>query len=178
MKIIFLDFDGVLNSLQQAIAMKGKGNPYSAENIDKVSLGLVKWVCDMTDARIVISSTWRSMGKGCIEGIFEAHGWRMPPIVGITPRSGGIRGDEIKSWMNSFPSIGGHTITDHVIIDDDSDMLDEQLSFFVQTDALVGFTLYDAMKCVDILGPTEDNKVTVEGVRTHVDFKKTKKIDF
>ena len=42
-----------------------------------------------------------------------------------------------------------------MIVDDDSDMLDEQLFNFVQTDTYEGITERDAKLCIDILNDIE-----------------------
>ena len=67
-------------------------------------------------------------------------------IIGMTECIGGLRGDEIKSYMNEHPEV-----ENYVIIDDDSDMCDYQLFNFVQTDTCDGITERDAKLCVDIL---------------------------
>ena len=58
----------------------------------------------------------------------------------------GIRGEEIKQYLEE------HTdIKSYVILDDDSDMLDEQLFNFVQTDGFEGITIREVKLCKSIL---------------------------
>ena len=170
MKIIFLDFDGVVNSVQRSIALKERLNAYSAEGIDPVALGLLKWVCSVTDAKIVISSLWRVRGIEWIKGVFAAHGWFSPPIVDITPRLNTKRGEEIQAYI-----LNKMLIEPYVIIDDDSDMLQHQLDNFVHTDSLVGFTIYDAMRCIEILGAVKDFDY-IDDINQHVKFRKKGKV--
>ena len=53
MNVIFLDFDGVLNSVRSCLAFK------TFNTFDPVSVRLVNRLCDLADARIVVSSSWR-----------------------------------------------------------------------------------------------------------------------
>ena len=55
MKIIFLDIDGVLNSR----VYDRKRNWNEQTDIDETRLPLIKEIVDATDAKIVLSSTWR-----------------------------------------------------------------------------------------------------------------------
>ena len=55
MKVIFLDIDGVLNSR----AYDRKRDLDKLSNIDETRLPFIKKIVDMTDAKIVLSSSWR-----------------------------------------------------------------------------------------------------------------------
>lgn len=68
-------------------------------------------------------------------------------ITDVTPRFNGKRGEEIQYWLKQHPEV-----TSWCIIDDDSDMLDNQLLNFVRTDGMIGMTLVDAEKVIEILG--------------------------
>jgi len=175
-KLIFLDIDGVLNHIGHAVAFQGKKVAYRACSIDSVALGLLKWVCKVTDTEIVISSTWRREGIDWIKGVFEGHGWSLPPIVDRTPSQngyGGHRGTQIKEWLDGHTYHSGNCT--YVIIDDDSDMFDEQKPFFVHTDSNLGFTLYDAINCVELLGVIEEHAEQVEGLKRHTEFQLNKR---
>lgn len=124
---------------------------------------IINDICDKTDAKIVVSSSWRT---GCIGNVsafherlkqyFIKHNYLdnfkdtfdkfINNIVGTTECTCGLRGDEIKLYMNEHPEV-----ENYVIIDDDSDMCDDQLCNFVQTDTCDGITERDAKLCVDIL---------------------------
>ncbi|MCK5020109.1 MAG: hypothetical protein KAS32_23850 [Candidatus Peribacteraceae bacterium] len=143
MKIIFLDIDGVLSSID-----------YMAEGIhihpDKIKH--VTRIVKETDAKIVISSTWRFN-----HGVKEFNEWfyrlglrGYNTIIGMTPDLPGIRGAEIETWIkNNDPR---HEIESYVIIDDDSDFLDYQLPYHVKTQTHYGITIMEADKAIDILG--------------------------
>ena len=59
MKIIFLDIDGVLNSI--GWVERTKGTAYEDKEIDPSKVRLLKQIIDKTDAKIVLSSTWREV---------------------------------------------------------------------------------------------------------------------
>jgi hypothetical protein len=125
MKIIFLDIDGVLNVIPKDFdKYGGTFHPEFVENL--------KYIIDKTDAKIVISSSWRSAGLIEMQNMWKDR--NLPgEVVGITPYLKGgarvIRGHEIQAWLDMH-KMGTHS---YVIIDDDTDMLDSQLKNFVQT---------------------------------------------
>lgn len=157
MKTIFLDVDGVLNSQQDSVSNNVRGT-FDYEGLSRIGIGLLRLLCKLTGAKIVVSSTWRSDGKEAIMGAFEVCGWRgilmNKVIVGTTPSLPGVRGLEIQEWLESTPSCDSY-----VILDDDSDMLESQQDHFVHTDNVIGFTLYDMVKAMDILGVVDDPKL-------------------
>jgi len=118
MKVIFLDIDGVLNSYDGLIKRGGQGIMdiyYEHETI-------LAWVLRHTQAKIVISSTWRvthSMEK--LKAAF--HISSIPDsIIGATPICRGenlMRGQEIERF---FLGIHSTRTENFVIIDDDNDM--------------------------------------------------------
>jgi len=174
MKIIFLDIDGVLNSISGSVAnyylTKYKSST-QADGLSEESLGLLKFVVDMTGAKIVISSTWRSHGgPDLFKGIFESYGWRRPQILKHTEpsRSGEIRGDQINNWLTSI----NNEYESYVCIDDDSDYYPDQN--LVHTPGVYGFQLYHALECIDILGliNVEENEKTISDLKLHVNFKR------
>ena len=120
-KIIFLDIDGVLNVIPQGHDEYGSiFHEHFVDNLRKI--------IDETNAKIVISSSWRMSG---LEFMREMWSERNLPgdIVGITPVSyeNLIRGYEIQEWIDKYD------VKKYVIIDDDQDMLPHQLPFFVKT---------------------------------------------
>lgn len=62
MKILFLDIDGVLNSYQ---FYENKSNQELVDNpFDTACVRHLKTIIDATDAKIVLTSTWRGGGLG------------------------------------------------------------------------------------------------------------------
>ena len=152
MKIIFLDIDGVLNSLTGTVSQNSLNiitTVSGANTLSIESIGLLKFVVDVTGAKIVISSTWRSKGgPDWFKGLFESYGWHKPPILDCTESTKGseIRGDQINAWLNTK----SEEYTSYVCIDDGSDFYDNQK--LVQTSMISGFNLANAISCIDILG--------------------------
>ena len=104
-KIIFLDIDGVLNSMDYFGQTKDcKG--YTEINPEKVKL--LKEIVDRTGAEIVLSSTWRNLGKRKNEpehpmythltDTLKEYGME---IVDHTPYIGQDRTKEIKAWLDA-----------------------------------------------------------------------------
>lgn len=168
MKVIFLDIDGVLNTevymrhlfyIHEQIGVKDykaikASKLYRDEYghwLDPMAVDMLKWVIEATEAKIVISSTWRNSG---LEVMQEMWASRSLPgdVISITPnhrpRTGTSlqRGKEIQEWLDQHPEV-----THYVIIDDDADMEPHQKECFVQTDYQYGLTAQKAHDCVIIL---------------------------
>src|SRR3990167_7690618 len=112
--IVFLDFDGVLNSLQSSLVYR------TFHRFDLVSVGLVERLCVTTDALIVVSSAWRT-GR-TIEDLrhtmTDAGATVISQyVVDVAPRLSGHRGEEIAAWLSQKSHQGRY-----VILDDDADM--------------------------------------------------------
>lgn len=106
-KIIFLDIDGVLNSIdyfEQTKYCKG----YT--EIDPEKVKLLKEIVDRTDAEIVLSSTWRDLGKRenepehpmytYLTDTLKEYGME---IVDHTPYICQDMPKEIKAWIDAQP---------------------------------------------------------------------------
>lgn len=151
MKCIFLDIDGVLNNQNHIVKLiKLLGEKQYAQLIkdlgeipfDYRSCKLLQKLVNKTKAEIILSSTWRISTK-LIRGIEKYTGIK---IKDITPRLIDIRGKEIQQYLDNHKEI-----TNYVIIDDDSDMLESQKNHFVKTDSKVGLTIKEIIECEKIL---------------------------
>ena len=138
-KYLFLDIDGVLNHdewFESVHYIKHQEN-WKKSMFDPECVARVNKILEATGARLVVSSSWRSMTD--LKEIFEGVG--LPTDFDITPCADMIysreeydwdspvfwRGNEIKYYLDRHPT--GNC----VILDDDCDMLDEQLEHFIQT---------------------------------------------
>lgn len=143
MKILFLDIDGVLNSVRSAIAFDGYPYPNRyEEKFDEVAVQLIRTLCNNTKAVIVLSSTWRH-GLDLV-----AFGNKMKlPIIDKTPvtKLSGYRGEEIAMWLK------GKQIEKYAIVDDDSDMLKEQLPYFVKVNHMNGLSYENYNQLLELL---------------------------
>lgn len=141
MKVIFLDFDGV-------ITLPPKWHLES----DKIKS--VKKIVDETGAKIVVSSSWRHGLERHFVHILENDPnnemiiWLRDNILDITPDVGlgNGRGGEIQQWLNDH-----REVTNYVILDDDGDMWDSQLFHFVQTNYEYGLTESETTYAIKIL---------------------------
>jgi hypothetical protein len=98
--------------------------------------------CNEHDIKICISSVWKNHfgdKNGTIPKWWEAAlvklGFKPNTFVGITGSRKKLRGEEIQEWLNQHDNID-----DYVILDDDSDMLDEQFKHFHHCDNYFGLT--------------------------------------
>lgn len=104
-KIIFLDIDGVLNSADYLDHTK-HCNGYSDINPKKVKL--LKKIVDRTGAEIVLSSTWRDLGKRKNEPEHPMYTYLTDTlkeygmeIIDHTPYIGQDRPKEIRAWLDN-----------------------------------------------------------------------------
>jgi hypothetical protein len=123
MKIIFLDIDGVLNCQKTTERFHG------FVSIDPKLVKRLNRILKETDAKIVLSSTWRLFEDN--KEILEKTGIK---YIDVTPSFHGLRGEEINDWLSKHPEVDRY-----VILDDDSDMLPNQILF--QTTWNDGLTL-------------------------------------
>lgn len=166
MKILFLDIDGVLNSHQSMTfwykhrdmnkwqnelygEWKGTLAQYLALDFDPIALSnLEELLKRVPDLKIVVSSTWR-LGRSIDElrEIFLPFRTISRAIISKTGRDyDRIRGNEIQEWLDKHPEI-----EKYAIVDDDSDMLDSQKPYFVQTNNYNGLQFTDMLKLAEIL---------------------------
>jgi hypothetical protein len=162
MKVIFLDIDGVLNTEVFARAFFGvlkRMNKSRTEakaiakaelrdeygiTFDPMATDMLEWIVQATDAKIVISSTWRKSGLNTMQTMWEMRD--LPgEVIDITPRLNTPRGEEIAEWLRE------NQVDSYVILDDGSDMLPEQAQYFVKTNPAYGITYQDALSAVAIL---------------------------
>lgn len=149
MKVIFIDFDGVLNTEKYVRSCAEFGLI-----IDPSKMTLLKQITYATDARIVLSTSWREhwdeVPQNCdnigieINNIFEQHGLH---IIAKTPILNRCREDEIAEWLKSNPQV-----VNFVILDDK--FLDSELirGHFVKTSGYSkGLDVDSIEKAIDIL---------------------------
>lgn len=134
MKVIFLDIDGVVNCMHTATRSRG------VIGIDPYMAFLVGKIFDATDAKLVLSSSWKHWPDGVEE--VSKKVWK---VYDTTPNlQGEIRGQEIKAWLDAHPDV-----EKYAILDDESDMLPEQKHF--KTSWAKGITEEIAKEVTDYL---------------------------
>ena len=140
MKVIFLDIDGVLNTSETYRKRREeyiKTKRWITE-IDLHRVARLKYIINMTGAKVVLSSSWRLMGEFSdgeyisksnllkeLLDIFNSFGIK---IYDITPHLdyGSKRDKEIMKWLK------GKDIESFVVIDDETSFLME----FVQNELI------------------------------------------
>ncbi len=160
MKIIFLDFDGVLNHekfYKERFEKRYEEGAMSYPNseIDPESVSNLNELISETGAKVVISSTWRHSGIEYCKRALEFHGFK-GEIIDVTPdlRSENcLRGNEILKWVKDNEKLVGpyYNFTEYVILDDDSDMLYWQRNNFLLIDRFVGLTMGNVFQGKKIL---------------------------
>jgi len=146
MKILFLDIDGVMNSLDNAYSLsslwrfdnkKYKSWDQFGQLFDERCVRWYTWIIEKTNCKIVISSSWRKSGIKTMKLIWESRNL-IGEIIDVTPDNCGEkdfyddnkteRGYEIQQWLDLHSEV-----TNYCIVDDNDDMLENQLPFFVKT---------------------------------------------
>lgn len=170
--IIFLDIDGVLNSIDSLLSHKHLGNPEILYDIPHPAhISVLNRIIQETEAKVVISSSWRGSWHLFHLNIFLCSLGFRGEIVGYTPRLvGKERGEEIKLFVDLFNS--GETINElkikdflsyshedlpenyvirnYVILDDDNDMADI-IDHLVLIDNEKGLVGTDGDRAIEIL---------------------------
>ena len=154
MKIIFLDYDGVVNNLVFH-TIDGEPDFYAEKSIDhqyrdyKVNdFQAVAWlnkICREFNCKIVVSSTWRGR-RDYKECLYNA-GFK-GEIIGKTPKLEGCfcrRGLEIQKWLDNNKEL---EIDDFIILDDDADM-EHLISHLIQTNTYRGLGFEEYQKICD-----------------------------
>lgn len=135
-KICFLDFDGVITATHRAFL--------AGMDYDPIAASILNRALKEGGYKIVVSSTWR-LGEPRLTL------WTYLKLMGITVGlhedykttevHNRIRGNQIKEWLSHHPEVD-----DYIIIDDDCDMLEEQMSRFIHCDGAEGFGAKDYKK--------------------------------
>lgn len=142
-KVLFLDIDGVLNSMRTCVAYGSYPHSLGETNgFDQVAIRMIRGMCAEGDIKVVLSSAWR------LSHDFKDVGKAFDlPIIDRTPSMLGPRGQEIQAWLTGHPEVERFAI-----VDDDSDMLDVQAPFFVKTDGFEGLTWAAFLKLCEVFG--------------------------
>lgn len=137
-KVIFLDIDGVLNSVDTFKENKTIKNLYNKcldrtymndlkwllLDIDFEKLQLLKQIIEVTDAKIVISSSWKKLRLyPLVEEYLIQKGI---PIIGTTKNIKSERGKEIKTYIEEN-DIDNYIVLDDEIFDDYDELIINRL---------------------------------------------------
>ena len=163
------DFDGVLNTEKYYCELKSKGLPSDdkyGQLFDPEAVANLRKIIDATDARIVVSSSWRYMGLNVLQRMWYDRD--LPGrIVDITPLHllddklcdtdlnqvdmlSLCRGNEIKWYFDEVLDANSNSRR-FIIFDDLKDVLPELQDHFVRIDPIVGITEKDVGRAVEIM---------------------------
>jgi len=177
MKIIFLDFDGVLNCedwyRRQFEETKNdlELSEYPYSEFDPEIIQRLNHIINETGAKVVVSSTWRH-GRSVeeLQNILSRVGFT-GEVIDKTKHLDAIngyslpRGCEIEHWLEQkgqfqrinwsvkeqLKFIEKATVKNYIILDDDSDMLYNQREHFISTSGYYGLTKEKVEKAITIL---------------------------
>lgn len=166
-KIIFLDFDGVLNTENYQGLLQYQGKSWQDEYgafFDPNAIKQLKRIIDATGADIVIESSWKYLGLDAMKELWEVR--NLPGrIIDITPSTISdeyllssdlenihpsllhCKGVEIASWLSKYETQDFR----YVIIDDEYVILDSQLPYFILINPYEGITEEQAIQAISIL---------------------------
>lgn len=128
MKIIFLDFDGVMIPASDNTMNNAAFHPACVERLNRL--------LEETDARLVISSYWQTMGEYTCVGALQRNGID-PSLLhehwGTGASLGVARWVQIQKWVEDHPEV-----TQWVAIDDAP--IERLGTHAIQCDTRYGFT--------------------------------------
>lgn len=120
MKVLFLDFDGVLNSEASFRYETRRKHNRVSDTLSAIACSNLQFILEQDSAiKIVISSTWRKIHTLVeLQNILNGYGVEAARVIGKTPAVlSGDRAHEINMWLEQNPNV-----TQFVILDDDSDV--------------------------------------------------------
>ena len=148
-KVLFLDVDGVLNNGVWASEMYEQGvRVYDDHILEERALDLLKRILYATDARVVISSSWRNdieAYRKLKDQLFNHGVW----TFGRTGGGDTDRGEDIRLYLEQHPSI------EHFAILDDDNDVGEYADHLIQTDPDKGLTGAETLRCIRLLNEAE-----------------------
>ena len=108
LKLIFLDFDGVMNNRRYNLYRNIHHLPKKDEFgvlFDPNCVAALKHIIDETGAEIVVSSSWKDyMNMDEIRDMWRKRNLPGTPID-VTPTISQHRGEEIEAWISAHPDL-------------------------------------------------------------------------
>lgn len=159
--IVFLDIDGVLNSVawQESRPKREEGVVLPSRVVwermlDPAAVTLLNGLLERTGAKVVVSSSWRTMTPlPEIVSLLQARGFT-GEVFGQTPDlNGPHRWEEILHWLRESGPAGAC-----VVLDDDP--MPAACECHVRTDYRVGLTTADVEKAEALLNGCSERENT------------------
>ncbi len=166
-KYLFLDFDGVLNTVSYAKRLRKEGvEPFDefGAMFDPDTISNLKSIVEQTGCKIVLSSTWRNDGLMRMRALWKERNlpdeiYSMTPILLSTTYNDARSGElftipehnakalEIQAWLHRYAS----EPCQYVILDDENVFFPKQQEHLVQTEEKQGLTITKAQLAIEVL---------------------------
>ncbi len=166
-KLVFLDFDGVLNSSKFAAHLYRNNESAQDEKgldlFDPQTIDCMNRIVDATGAKIVVTSSWRYLGLAKLQELWKERGLH-GEIIGMTSlhvvdklilekgmerleqeMNGSPRSEEIAHWLKSY------NINANYVILDDLPMPKDLQAHAVLVNPKVGLTDIQVKQAIEIL---------------------------
>ena len=145
MKVIFLDFDGVLNNNSYFLDSKEKA-PFFLQDEKMI---LLKQIVDSTNAKIVLSISWREIWNSDLDISLKLKDYFYSfdlSVYDVTKNINYNRPLEISTWLKE------NNVSSYVILDDIANPWYEHVNNVVVTNKeFNGLSQDDVNKAIDIL---------------------------
>lgn len=172
MKIAFLDIDGVINSEDYAVYRYETKQFNKDQFIDERAVAFLNYLIDQTEAKVVLSSSWRGSFDETLERL-KVAGFKYDFFDKTPYLESRHRGSEIQAWIDNYEK-DHEPLESYVIIDDDNDILEDQEKNFVQCNFIHGLTSVDCYKAIGILNndieETNENENFVPAVEVSTEL--------
>ena len=150
MNIIFLDIDGVLNTIKTKELA-----PSGFIGVEDTMISNLRKIIDKTNANIVLISTWKNEWSKSINYKGEDFKYLEQRLnefnITIFDKTNDCiynRGEGIKKYLYYHPEITNWVVIDDIIFDDYDNEIHEHL---INTDYCYGLTFRQALKAIEIL---------------------------
>lgn len=158
-KVIFLDFDGVLNTDRWEANLLSNGLPLGDEFgilFDENSVTHLAEIITATGADIVVHSTWKlDKSSDWIRLLWQKRG--LPGhITDITPNMPPhySKMEEIESWLMRH-----RYISNYIILDDEYEFSPVQLTHLINIDPSIGITDINVKESISKLNDNQHNRI-------------------
>ena len=170
-KYLFLDIDGVLNTMVYARACQWKYGTVRDEDgafFDPEAVRNLKYILDCVPAKLIISSSWRKNGMEWMKQLWKKRNlpgeiYSLTPIIGKVEYQNIIdetssfsyisyakRGLEINEWLKKNTN-SRTSPYEYAIIDDEDDFLFVQSENLIIPDPETGLTKEVADRVIELL---------------------------
>lgn len=157
MKVIFLDVDGVLNSIGNTIRvvdkLRRRKMPIRSLSMyyvpfKRACLKNLARIVRRTGAKVVITSTWKT-GKESLAVLRARLAEYGVPVYDCTKMIGD-RGAEIKEWLSEKRDVSG---VRYVVLDDEINDIVGYIgkAGVIEVDGECGLSFWDSLKAIDYL---------------------------